>query len=278
MKNTIAMTLKINALYTGLLAIFLLSSMPSFGQNVAADGPSPQVMEWKVGDTIRKALVYIPKGAKTIPTPVVFTFHGHGGTMEKMYRTRRFDQLWPEAIFICPQGLNTVGQLTDPEGKLPGWQKGIGADGDRDLKFFDTMLAFLQKNYRIDASRIYATGHSNGGGFTYLLWAARGPVFAAVAPTAAVAARVMKLLKPKPVLHLYGEKDDLVKTQWQKSTCQFLLKLNDCTDKGMPFADHATLYSSGTGNPVVIYSDTGGHTYPLAANQVIINFFKQQSK
>lgn len=257
----------------GLLLVLLILSISSFGQKIGF--LAPQVMEWKVGDTMRKALVYIPPGAKTTATPVIFAFHGHGGTMENMFKTRRFDQLWPEAIVICPQGLNTAGQLTDPEGKLPGWQKGIGANDDRDLKFFDTMFAFFQKNYRVDPKRVYATGHSNGGGFTYLLWATRGPVFAAVAPSAAVAARIMNQLKPKPVLHLYGENDMLVKTQWQKSTCQFLLKLNSCSDKGEVVADQAMLYKSASGNPVLIYSHPGGHTYPQAANQVIINFFKQ---
>lgn len=274
----IAMTLKSHLLYAGILAVLLVSSISSFGQNVKVHNPNPVVMEWKIGDTVRKALVYIPDGAKTTKTPIIFTFHGHGGNMENMYKTRRFDQLWPEAIFICPQGLNTVGQLTDPEGKLPGWQKSVGTDGDRDLKFFDAMLTSLQENYRIDANRIYVTGHSNGGGFTYLLWAARGSVFAAVAPTAAVAARIMNQLKPKPVLHLYGENDELVKTEWQKKTCQFLLKLNKCENTGIPFAANATLYKSSIGAPVVIYSHPGGHTYPPAANKVIVDFFKQQSK
>ena len=278
MKFRIAKLLNNCYIHISLLAVLLLMFIPCFSQIGTVENNRPQVMEWKVGDTIRKALIYIPEGAKTNNTPIIFTFHGHGGNMENMYKTRRFDLLWPEAIFICPQGLNTIGQLTDPEGKLPGWQNGMGVNADRDLKFFDTMLAFLIRNYRIDQNRIYATGHSNGGGFTYLLWAARGPIFAAVAPSAAVAARSMNLLKPKPVLHLYGEKDELVKTQWQKNTCSFLLKLNGCTGDGVAFADHATLYPSKTGNPVVIYSYPGGHAYPQAANQVIISFFKQHSK
>ena len=85
------------------------------------------------------------------------------------------------------QGLNTPGALTDTEGKKPGWQKTFGDQDDRDLKFFDAVLATLKKDYKVDEKRIYATGHSNGGGFTYLLWAARGEVFAAVAPCAAAA-------------------------------------------------------------------------------------------
>ncbi|WP_316798464.1 hypothetical protein [Pedobacter frigidisoli] len=50
-------------------------------------------MHWKVNDTIREALVYIPATAKTKPTPVIFAFHGHGGTMENMANTRQFEKL-----------------------------------------------------------------------------------------------------------------------------------------------------------------------------------------
>jgi polyhydroxybutyrate depolymerase len=55
----------------------------------------------------------------------------------------------------------------------------------------------------LDVKRIYCTGHSNGGGFTYLLWLARGDVFAAVAPSSA-AARYANQLPPKPALILGG--------------------------------------------------------------------------
>ena len=129
-------------------------------------------MEWKVDGVAREALVYAPATAKTDPSPVVFAFHGHGGTMKYAANKFAYHKHWPEAIVVYMQGLNTPGALTDPEGKLPGWQKTFGDQGDRDLKFFDAVLATLKKDYKVDEKRIYATGHSNGGGFTYLLWAA----------------------------------------------------------------------------------------------------------
>jgi len=267
----------------GLSAVLMTSYSPQgaklFPSAAVTRVVEPRVMEWTVEGVVRKALVYIPAGAKAQPTPLIFAFHGHGGTMGNMYKTRRFDQLWPEAIFVCPQGLNTPGQLTDPEGKLPGWQKSVSDMNDRDLKFFDGMLATLLKEYKIDKSKVFCTGHSNGGGFTYLLWAARGDAFAAMAPTASAAYRLMTKLKPKPVLHLYGEKDNLVKTEWQIATCKYLLRMNACdTTAGKPFAKDATLYPSKTGNPVVVYRYAGGHGYPSVANGVIIDFFKRGYK
>jgi polyhydroxybutyrate depolymerase len=233
-----------------------------------------RVMHWRVGDTVREAMLYIPATATLQPTPVVFAFHGHGGNMQNMFRGRGFDKLWPEAIIVSPQGLNTPGQLTDPEGKLPGWQKAPGDMNDRDLHFFDTMLNTLRRDYQVDDKRIYATGHSNGGGFTYLLWATRGDVLAAIAPSAAVAGRYINLLQPKPALHIMGEMDPLVKPAWQKAMCDRVLKINSCRMEGEKYDDYATLYPSATGNPVVLYVHPGGHTYPQEANAVVIKFFK----
>lgn len=130
--------------------------------------------EWLVDGVRREALVYVPPSAKSAATPVVFAFHGHGGTMGHAARTFGYHTLWPEALVVYPQGLPTPGRLTDPAGKKAGWQSRIGDQGDRDLKFFDALLAALQADYRVDEKRRYATGHSNGGSFTYLLWAARG--------------------------------------------------------------------------------------------------------
>src|ERR1017187_5426682 len=161
--------------------------------------------EWTVDGAVREALVYAPPQASTNASPVVFVFHGHGGSMQNAARSFALQRVWPAAIVVYPQGLNTPGRLTDPEGKRAGWQSVTGAQGDRDLKFFDAMLASIRKDYRVDDKRIYATGHSNGGGFTYLLWAARGEQFAAFAPSSAAAARNLGKLKPTPVMHVAGE-------------------------------------------------------------------------
>lgn len=233
----------------------------------------PKLMEWRVKGITRKAMVYIPTAVPNEPMPVIFAFHGHGGTMGNIYNTRRFDKLWPEAIFICPQGLNTPGALTDPEGKSPGWQMD-DQETNKDLQFFDAMLNTLKNDYKIDQKRIYVTGHSNGGGFTYLLWATRGDVFAGVAPTASVAGRLITKIKPKPAFHLVGETDPLVKPQWQKRTYMAVMKLNKCSLQGEKIDQFTTLYSSESGNPFVLFTHSAGHQYPIGANEAILTFFK----
>src|SRR5262245_38937988 len=100
--------------------------------------------EWSIDGVSREAQLHVPATAATTPAPVVFVFHGHGGNIRNVVRSFHIHTLWPEAIVIYPQGLNTPGRLTDPEGKLPGWQPNVGDQGDRDLKFFDAVLASLK--------------------------------------------------------------------------------------------------------------------------------------
>jgi polyhydroxybutyrate depolymerase len=250
----------------------------TLGQLAGAAEPSLKRMEWTIEGGSRDALVSIPAAARTTDTPVVFVFHGHGGGSRNVAASFAIEKLWPEAIVVYMQGLPTPGR-TDPEGKRSGWQRAVGDQGDRDLKFFDAVLATLRKDQKIDERRVYATGHSNGGGFTYLLWAARGDLFAAVAPSSAGAAgRNFQAMKPKPVLHLAGETDAIVPFANQKKTIDALRTLNGCDSVGQEWAKYCTLYPSRTGTPVVTYIHPGGHMFPAEAPQQFVRFFKEHPK
>jgi len=240
----------------------------------AAYGETPVRREWTIDGVTREALIAVPATAHTTACPVVFAFHGHGGNMRNVAQRFAYQTHWPQAIAVYMQGLNTPGILTDPEGKRPGWQKTLGDQNDRDLKFFDAVLESLKKDYRVDAQRIYATGHSNGGGFTYLLWGARGDVLSAVAPCAAGAHPQKNLsFKPKPAFHLAGEHDPLVRFEWQKQTIDKIRELNGC-EAGQPWGEHCTLYPSKNGTPLVTYIHSGGHEFPADAPQAIVKFFQ----
>jgi polyhydroxybutyrate depolymerase len=241
----------------------------------AAD-PTPKTLTLRVGDLTREALVFAPvKGDG--PAPVVFAFHGHGGTAKNSAKTFNYQKHWPEAIVVYMQGVPTPGALTDPEGKRNGWQHKPGDHGDRDLKFFDAVLAKLKADYKVDEKRIYSTGHSNGGGFTYLLWAARGDVFAAVAPSAAggVARWPLDRFKPKPVLHVAGENDPLVTFAMQKRTMDTVKKINGCEAGGKPWGTGGTMYASPAGAPLVTLIHPGNHKFLDTAPVQIVRFFQE---
>jgi polyhydroxybutyrate depolymerase len=240
--------------------------------------PGYERVELIVDGVARAALVYAPPSAKTEPTPVVFGFSGHGGTAAQAARQFAMDREWPEAISVAMQALPTPGRFIDFEGKESGWQLRQGHMGDRDLKFFDALLEHLKENYHVDNERIYALGLSSGGYFTFLLWAARGEVLAAVAPVASEAADMLAALRPKPVLFIAGEKDQRVKYEWMRTTMDAVRKLNGCAADGSEWQDQCKLFPSASGTPMVEFIHPGGHEYPKGANAVIARFFKEHPK
>lgn len=230
---------------------------------------------WTVNGVQRQAIILEPLKKSDERIPVIFNFHGHGGNMRRMAQ-KDFQKYWPEALIVCPQGLNTPGK-TDPEGKKPGWQKFEGDQSDRDLHFVDAMLKTLREKYSIDEKRLYVTGHSNGGGFTYLLWATRPQVFAAYAPSAA-GMRKRDNLTPAPIMHIAGTADTVVPFENQQRTMEAIRKNNHCDNAGIRLGPRSTRYPSKTGADVVTYIHPGTHKYPEEVNPLIVRFFKEHPK
>jgi polyhydroxybutyrate depolymerase len=243
---------------------------------LAAD-PTLRRVEVTVDGVVREALVSIPEGAtKEKPAPVVFAFHGHGGTMRNAARTFGFEKRWPEAVVVYMQGLKTA-SMRDPEGLKFGWQNRAGAFGDRDVKAFDAMLTLIKTKTVVDETRLYATGHSNGGGFTYALWSAKPELFAAIAPSSANPPLVGSF-KPIPAFHVTGRTDAVVSYEGQVRTVESLRKINGCDEKGDEWAKDCTLYASTKGAPVVWMVHDGGHKYSEEAPGLIVRFFKDHAR
>jgi polyhydroxybutyrate depolymerase len=235
---------------------------------------------WTVEGLDRQALLCLPASGNTTNAPVVFSFHGHGGNRVTSAAIFGFHRVWPEALVVYMQGVKTPGKLTDPEGKKTGWQDTPGDYGDRDLKFFDQVLAALKAEYKIDPRRVYATGYSHGGYFTYLLWARRGGDLAAVAPCAATLRAAGAGLEPKPALHFAGTGDTLVKWEWQRETIDRVRALNGCPADGIPWGTTGVLtgvlYDSTNGTPFVTLTHPGNHgTVPPGTSALIVRFFKE---
>lgn len=255
--------------------VFGLSLVAGFSTSVSAES-EPSQREWTIEGVKREGLIYAPSKPADGPAPLVFGFHGHGGGMRNAARSFEIHKAWPEAIVVYLQGLPTPG-ITDPEGKKNGWQKTAGDQNDRDLKLFDAALKSLKESHRVDERRIYAMGHSNGGGFTYLLWSTRADVFAAVAPSAAGGRNLLKL-KPLPCLHIAGEKDELVPFAVQKLVMQAVRRANGCSEKGTEWSRYGTLYESEKGAPFVALIHPGTHKYPDDVAPLIVRFFREHPK
>jgi polyhydroxybutyrate depolymerase len=231
-------------------------------------------MKWTIEGVEREALVFPPsKHSGAEKSPLLFAFHWHGGSMEEAAEGMRFQSLWPEAIVVYMQGLPTK-IYVDPAGFERGWQFEPRHDGDRDLKFFDAVLVTMRAKFHVDDRRIYSTGFSNGGIFTYVLWGARGKTFAAFAVVAARLFPNIHLTEPRPILHIAGHADVVVPFEDQLKTIQVARELNGSSEKGKLCGEGCTRYSSTKGAPVVTYIHPGGHVYPPHASAMIVDFLK----
>jgi polyhydroxybutyrate depolymerase len=250
---------------------------------VAAGGTAPQrpapapagftLKQWTVGGLKRTGLVAVPKTIPAGGAPLVLVFHGHGGTATNMTRAMPINTEWPEAIVIYPQGLPAPGGTVDPEGRDAGWQSEPGALGDRDVRFVDSLVAWARRNYRVDPKRVFAAGHSNGGWFTYVLWATRPDMFAAFAPSSAVFGKMAIGAKPKPAIITAGEKDRLVPFAQQRRSINAVIQLDGAATRGEPWFGGATLHKSGIAD-VATYVHPGGHPMPANTAAVVVKFFK----
>jgi polyhydroxybutyrate depolymerase len=239
------------------------------------------VMTWNVAGWKREALVFPPATDMAMKRPLVFAWHGHGGNMHNVGQSMHFQTLWPEAIVVYPQGLDTQTK-GDPEGNGPGWQKETTVD-NRDLEFFDSMLATLREKYSVDDERVYTTGFSNGTGFSYLLWAERGHKLAAIGAVAGVLAESEhpKLSQPRPLISIAGTSgiapgavDNTIERAREVDNAKGTGHQQCPMPNGAPSGTECVLYPSTTHTPVRRMSHPGGHVYPPWAPAEIVKFFK----
>src|SRR5215510_1668897 len=220
------------------------------------------VMNCTVDGAKRQALVFAPKPASLdIRHPLVFAFHGHGGNMQAAAQGMHIQNLWPEAIVVYPQGL-PIPTKVDPQGLYPGWQNEAGQKGDRDLKLFDAMLSTMRQQYSVDDTRIYSTGFSNGAGFTYLLWSARGKVIAAIGECAGRLFPSDHPTEPRAVLAIAGQADTTNPFPLQQQSIETDRQIDGATGPGQACGQYCTFYPSTTLTPVKTYIHPGGHVYP----------------
>ncbi|MBB6050922.1 alpha/beta hydrolase family esterase [Armatimonas rosea] len=214
--------------------------------------------EWTIKGVKRTAVVVLPP--KTEGAPIVFGFHGHGGNGGYCAQRWNLQALWPEAIFVYPNGLPTK-TPRDPDGGKPGWMMfGGGLIANRDLELFDAMLETAKREWRVDEKRLYCTGHSNGGGFTYYLWGQRPELFAALGVVAGAGERLVRSAKPCPLMHIGGKNDPIVTWESQQAAIDAAKRIN------------------GERAPVEVVLHDDGHAYPPIAPEKLISFFKKQRR
>lgn len=160
------------------------------------DFTQPQIViaEEEIGGEPRRTITYVPASYDPKQaTPLVLAIHGYTASAQSTLEESRWHDLAEEYGFIVifPQGLVREAAAM---GNIPAtcWVAGgfaaVFGDVDPmvDVHFLNAVLDKAQETYNIDATRIYATGHSNGSMMTWELGARETGRFAAIAPVGAM--------------------------------------------------------------------------------------------
>jgi polyhydroxybutyrate depolymerase len=222
--------------------------------------------------------------------PVLLVFHGSGKSAQAFAARTGFSELADQKGFIVvyPQGIGNR------------WNDGRESyqNAPDDLAFIAALVQHLAKNYPTDATRLYATGMSNGASFVQTL-ACTGTV--KLAGIAAVSGTITATVLPKcnpieplAVLLINGTADKIMpynggevmlmgqphgNVESVQKTLEFWLKQNECSGISPPAQlppldlTNATRVTKrmGTGCvkfPVVAYAVLGGgHSWPGSTMQ-----------
>jgi predicted esterase len=163
----------------------------------------------KVDDTLQPYRIFVPAsydGRK--PYPLVVALHGMGGDENSYFDSVVYGSgaFTKEAerrgyIAVCPKGRNPASMYTGP--------------AETDVL---DVIAEVRRAYRIDAGRIYLTGHSMGGYGTWSVAMSHPELFAAIAPVSgggnpAGMAKIAKI----PELVVHGDNDKTVSVEQSRT-------------------------------------------------------------
>ena len=252
-----------------------------------------------VGAFDRTYNLVVPAAVKADqPTPVVFAFHGSGGKGADMLCCRPW-AIRHGWLLVCADGLDHQWHADSPEADK----------SDSDYALVPSILDALDKEMRVDRSRVYACGFSAGGGMTVRYGVHNAALFAAIASvghtlTTNTAAKFPPS-RPLPVLYMIGSKDPALGDNFKaphslhaEDAARAWAKFDRCGEPtvserpGVGAGDATTIrvthFGDGKeGSEVYLYWLVGiGHAWPrgdanaagphkLDAGEVIFDFFAQ---
>jgi len=157
------------------------------------------------GGIARSYTVNLPKDyRKGRHYSLVLSFHGHKRT--SAYQEELTGLSGTGAIVVYPQGL--IG--TDGESAWTGAPYSASAD---DVLFTSDLLNRLQRDLCVDPRRIYASGKSNGGGFTGVLacrMSGRIAAFAIASGAFYPQGGACRPRRPAPIVDFHGTADTTI--------------------------------------------------------------------
>jgi polyhydroxybutyrate depolymerase len=251
------------------LALLIATSLASAAQDVCDGRAVPygaQTIE--VGGVPRGFTVRPPaEGDPKTAAPVVFAFHPFGMNAQYMQSRAPIGRQWPSAIVIYPEGMGR-----DAASRAPSWQGRPGELGNRDLAFFDAMLAWLAERGCIDRTRVFVLGYSNGAGLAYLLACERS---SAIAGVAIVSGRLgCQPSVAKPVVMTHGLADDTIGYEQALASAKAWASVNGCAAPPKAGVRGCIAAQACGGAPLTMCTHPGGHEYDTNFTKVAAEFFR----
>lgn len=204
----------------------------------------------------------MPAAGNRTPAPVVFAFHPYGMNASYMQARAPIPRAWPEAIVLYPEGA----------GLPPSWQTRPLERADRDLHFFDAMLAWLREHACVNGTRVFVMGYSNGAALAYAIGCARAGV---VAGLAIVSGRLgCEPRAPKPIIIRHGTHDDTIGYAQALAASEAFSKANGCHAPPKPGVAGCVEAPGCASHRVVLCTDGGGHEYNPSFTAEAVEFLK----
>jgi len=166
----------------------------------AACRPGNRMLTFSVDGDSHQALLHVPRKV-TGPLPLVFAFHGAyddaRGTSVYYGLSGVADR--EHFVVLYPQASHDRFWELQPEQR-------------EDVDQLRTLLNRMERSPCVEPSRVYATGVSNGGGFTARLGCEMADRLAAIAPVAGGydPLKRCKPARPLPLLEIHGTEDTVV--------------------------------------------------------------------
>ena len=237
-----------------------------------------------VGGHDRTYRLHKPTGLPA-SAPLVVMLHGGFGTDAQAERSYGWDELADSSKFVVayPDGLNRAWNVNG--GGCCGRPAKQGID---DVGFITAAVADIKRNVSIDASRVYATGMSNGGIMSYTL-ACDTSIFAAIGPVSGTQLAPCRSPHPLSVMTIHGTKDPLVPYGGGPGrgfahingppvpeSNTFWRKVDQCHTPVETTSGSVTTSTAGcpdNRSVVLVTVDGGGHHWPDFATAKLWQFF-----
>ena len=200
--------------------LLLMACSKSDDYQLAPNVPTGKMTkELIVNGTTREYIIYVPENYNAITAlPILFSFHGLTSNMEFNYNHTNFDELAERENFI----------VVHPNGIDNRWT--LNASNNPDIDFTEALLNHLENDYRIESNRIYSTGMSNGGNFSFTLACELNNRIAAIASVTGLMlqAAIGDCIPTRPlaILHIHGTEDPIANYAFVQRGLDFWIEHN----------------------------------------------------